>query len=465
MISGSLRLRVTLAVTLVLAVVLIAVVLVVEALFTRSTVQDENNLIKDRVQLANQLQKQRPALTAEQLYLRLSLGGLVLVRITEPSGNQVGSKMTQAASTPAPKTVTYHDGTRITIFVNAETRPEATLRNVLAFVGIGALAVTALVLIFTVRFALSPLDAMTNLARSITSGNRGRRLAPRRTDTELGRTAAAFDGMLDALEGAELRSRQAELQAKQAEARTRQFVADAAHELRTPVAGLQAVAESVLQQGLDTDPEERERMLLLMVRESRRAGRLVDDLVALARIDAGLDLQHEPVDLRALADAEADRTRVLAAGLTVDVDGPSVVVPGDPQRLAQVLANLMNNARQAMGGEGRLTVSVGAAAGFAHLVVADDGPGVPEADRERIFDRLVRLDEARASASGGSGLGLPIARGICRAHGGDLRCEAPPPGYQGAVFRITLPLPAAMDAPTVTFTAITEPLRRSHQPR
>jgi signal transduction histidine kinase len=446
--SGSLRLRVTLSVTIALAVVLIALVVVVNALFSRQTVQDETNLIRDRVQLANQLEKQR--LAPEQLYARLSLGGLVLVRVTEPSGLVLGPKLAKAATTPAPKTVNYRNGTKITVFADAETGPQTNLRRLLIIVGISALVVTAVGLIFIVRFALRPLDQMATLARHIAGGDRGRRLAPERTDTELGRTAAAFDNMLDELEGAEQ-------QARRAESRTRQFVADAAHELRTPVAGLQAVAESVLQQNADTDPEERDRMLLLLVREARRAGRLVDDLLALARIDAGLDLQHEPVDLRYLADAEADRTRVLAAGLAVTVDGPSAVVSGDPQRLAQVLANLMNNARQATGGQGHIFLTVGAAGGFAHLTVIDDGPGVPEADRERIFDRLVRLDEARASASGGSGLGLPIARGICRAHGGDLRCEPPPPGHQGAVFRITLPLPTTLDAPTIAFAPVTNP--------
>jgi two-component system OmpR family sensor kinase len=444
--SGSLRLRVTLLVTIALAVVLVALVVVVDALFGNQTVRDETNLIRDRVQLANQLEKQR--LAPEQLYSRLSVGGLISVRITAPSGVAVGPKNVQAATNPAPRTVTYRNGTKITFFADAETRPQANLRRLLLIVGISALVVTGFGLIFLVRFALRPLDHMATLARSIAGGDRGRRLAPTRTDTEIGSTAEAFDNMLDALEGAELKARNAEQ-------RTRQFVADAAHELRTPVAGLQAVAESVLQQNADTDPEERDRMLLLLVRESRRAGRLVDDLLALARIDAGLDLQHKPVDLRHLADAEADRTRVLAPEITVAVDGPSVVVPGDPQRLAQVLANLMNNARQASGGQGHITLSVGAAAGFAHLVVADDGPGVPEDERERIFDRLVRLDEARASASGGSGLGLPIARGICRAHGGDLRCEAPPPGYHGAVFRITLPLPDQLDTPTISFPSIT----------
>ncbi|MFC0433440.1 cell wall metabolism sensor histidine kinase WalK [Kutzneria buriramensis] len=443
--SGSLRLRVTLSVTIALAVVLVALVVVIDALFGQQTVRDETNLIRDRVQLARQLEKQR--LSPEQLYTRLSIGGLISVRITAPSGLVAGTKNVEPAATPPPVTVTYRNGIKITFSADAETKPQANLRRLLVIVGVCALVVTAFGLIFLVRFALRPLDHMATLARSIAGGDRGRRLAPERTDTEIGSTAEAFDNMLDELEGAELKARNAEQ-------RTRQFVADAAHELRTPVAGLQAVAESVLQQNADTDPEERDRMLLLLVRESRRAGRLVDDLLALARIDAGLDLQHEPVDLRHLADAEADRTRVLAPELAVAVDGPSVVVPGDPQRLAQVLANLMNNARQASGGQGHITLSVGAAGGFAHLVVADDGPGVPDAERERIFDRLVRLDEARASASGGSGLGLPIARGICRAHGGDLACEAPPPGHRGAVFRITLPLPDQLDAPTIAFAPI-----------
>jgi signal transduction histidine kinase len=437
--SGSLRLRVTLSVTVALAVVLIGLVVVVDALFGRQTLQDQTNLIRDRVQLAVQLEKQR--LQPEQLYARLSLGGLILVRLTAPSGIAYGKP---PAADATARTVTYRNGTRITFYADSETRPQANLHRLLLVVGISALAITAFGLIFLVRFALRPLDHMATLARSIAAGDRGRRLAPTRTDTELGRTAAAFDSMLDELEGAEQHARRAE-------SRTRQFVADAAHELRTPIAGLQAVAESVLQQSPETDPEERDRMLLLLVRESRRAGRLVDDLLALARIDAGLDLQHEPVDLRHLADAEADRTRVLAPDLAISVDGPSVVVSGDPQRLAQVLANLMNNARQATGGSGGIALTIGAAAGYAHLIVTDSGPGVPEADRERVFDRLVRLDEARASSSGGSGLGLPIARGICRAHGGDLRCEAPPAGHTGAVFRITLPLPVTLDAPTIAF--------------
>ena len=269
---------------------------------------------------------------------------------------------------------------------------------------------------------------MTALARSITRGNRGRRLAPARTDTELGRTAAAFDDMLDELEGAEH-------QARTSEARTRQFVADAAHELRTPLAGVQAVAEAAMAPGLGA--EERERMHLLLLRESHRAGRLVDDLLVLARIDAGIELRREPVELLALARGEVERVRLLDPEHAITVDGEAVTITGDAARLGQVLDNLLENARRYTGGGGAIAVQVFGGE-VAHLLVTDNGPGVPPADRERIFDRLVRLDEARSTHDGGAGLGLAIARGIARAHGGELRC-IDPPGGTGAAFELTLP--------------------------
>jgi signal transduction histidine kinase len=272
---------------------------------------------------------------------------------------------------------------------------------------------------------------MTGLARSITRGDRGRRLAPSRTDTELGRTAAAFDAMLDELEGAEAAARASE-------ARTRQFVADAAHELRTPLAGVQAVAEAAIAPGLPL--EERERLHLLLLRETRRAGRLVDDLLVLARLDAGIELRREPVDVLELAEVEAERVRLLAPDRTVEVSGEPATVSGDAARLGQVLANLLDNARRYSGADGRIDVSV-TANGWVTVLVADSGPGVPPEDRERIFDRLVRLDQARTESGtpdGGAGLGLAIARGFARAHGGDLRCVEPADG-KGAAFVLTLP--------------------------
>jgi two-component system OmpR family sensor kinase len=319
------------------------------------------------------------------------------------------------------------DGSQLTLVASGGpvSGAQQALRRILIVLSLAALAVAGIVMLLTTRVALAPLDAMTAVARSITGGDRGRRLAPARTDTELGRTAAAFDAMLDELEGAEAAARASE-------ARTRRFVADAAHELRTPIAGVQAVAEAAL--APDMAPEDRERLHLLMLRESRRAGRLVDDLLVLARLDAGLELRREPVDLLELAGTEAERARFVASDQQVEVRGEPVPVVGDASRLAQVLGNLLDNARR-HAGPGAVTVTV-SGGDPATVLVTDDGPGVPPADRERIFDRLVRLDEARGE-DGGAGLGLAIARGIARAHGGDLRCVDPPSG-RGAAFELSL---------------------------
>jgi signal transduction histidine kinase len=312
---------------------------------------------------------------------------------------------------------------------------QSRLSWVLAGAIAGAILLIAAGLWFGVLRALAPLDSMTRLAREIAHGERGRRLSPSRSDTELGRTAAAFDEMLDALEGAEAR-------AQSSERRLRDFVGDAAHELRTPVAGIRAIAEAVLHQPAGADPAERERMLVLLAREAQRAGRLVDDLLDLARIDAGLTLRREPVDLRELTRTQLDRVRMLHPDIDFHLDGTPTPVTADPERVGQVLVNVLSNACHAMPAGGTVTVDVGASAGTAQVTVADTGPGVPPEQREHIFDRLTRLDTARARRTEGAGLGLAIARGIARAHGGDLRCTDPQPGHPGAVFVLHLPTAA-----------------------
>ncbi|WP_111768575.1 HAMP domain-containing sensor histidine kinase [Nakamurella deserti] len=332
------------------------------------------------------------------------------------------------------------DGTLLTVAVDTAGigQVRGQLRAVLYPLLIGALVLAGLLLLVATRTALRPLDRMTALAGSITGGQRGRRLGPSRTDTELGRTAAAFDGMLDALEGAEAAARQSER-------RTRQFVADAAHELRTPIAGVRAAAEAVLSAGADVAAQERERLELLVVREARRAGRLVEDLLSLAGIESGLALRVEPVELSALLAAEVERTRLVGrAGLGVELDARPCTVPADPVRLGQVVANLLDNARRYTDRPGRVRVHLDRDPDGVRVLVVDDGPGVPAADRERIFDRLVRLDRARVQetvtgSTSGSGLGLSIARGIARAHGGDLLCVEPPAPWTGAAFVLSLP--------------------------
>lgn len=414
----SLRRRVTVAALAVVAAVLVGLVIGVDALFATQSQRDLDQVLLEKSRVAQQLVKQR--VRGPELVDRLENRG-VRVHLVMPDGRTYGQvpdgvRREFRRGLPDGSVITFYGDT--SVLTEAQTR----LRKLLLATALAALAVTALALVGVVRRALAPLDAMTTLARSIAAGGRGARLDPARTDTELGRTAAAFDDMLDSLEGSE--------------ARTRRFVADAAHELRTPIAGVQAVAEALVH---SSGVEERERLNLLLVREARRAGRLVDDLLQLARIDAGLELQREPVDLLGLAEAEVSRTRVLAPELDISASGSPAVVSGDPERLAQVLANLCDNARQAVGPSGRVRLAVSTRGASAELVVADDGPGVPAAERERIFDRLVRLDEARDRRRGGSGLGLPIARGVVRAHGGELSCVEPEDG-SGAAFRVLLPL-------------------------
>lgn len=165
----------------------------------------------------------------------------------------------------------------------------------------------------------------------------------------------------------------------------------------------------------------------------------------MARIDAGPQLRRSPVDLGDLVATETERSVLLAPSLAVRRTGlPNLVVAADPTRVAQVLSNLLDNARRHTPVGGEVTVDLAREGEVAALTVIDTGPGIAEADHERIFGRLVRLDDARDRDSGGAGLGLAIARGLARAHGGDLVCL---PRDGGARFRLTLPAGPLAAAP------------------
>lgn len=432
----SLRRRVTLTAATVSGIALIVVAIIVHSLFAVVVSRTEATTLTDRVQLARQLARQGTA--PGTLIARIDSRS-VRARLVLADGRAYGSLTPhrEAENVAAARRVVLTgpgqlDRARLTVQIDEPLL--ARVRSRLVWVLITAVAAALLLIAgglwFGVRRALAPLDSMTRLARDIARGHRGSRLSPDRTDTELGRTASAFDEMLDALEGAESRARASEQQ-------LRAFVGDAAHELRTPVAGIRAIAEAVLHEPADADPEERQRMYLLLAREAQRAGRLVEDLLDMARIDAGLQLHSEPVDLYELTGIQLDRVRMLHPGVEFRLDGQPVRTIADSERIGQILVNVLNNACQAMPAGGTVTVHVEARDELARITIADTGPGIAPADRERVFDRLVRLDAARAARSGGSGLGLPIARGIARAHGGDLRCIEPENG-RGARFLLTL---------------------------
>ncbi|GGF10097.1 sensor histidine kinase [Williamsia phyllosphaerae] len=439
--TRSLRTRVTVIAVAVLAVVLTAVIAIAGTLFTVAAHRDVNNLLADRVTYARQLA--RTAATPEGFIARID-GRSVRAQLTLSDGTVVGKPLPPSES--EARRVIKLRGTRawardaeVTFSVDNRLLDGVQSRLLWGMVitGLCALVLTAVLLLVGVRYALAPLDAMTALARSIARGHRGERLSPQRRDTELGRTAVAFDDMLDSLEGAEARERSAQQS-------VRRFVADAAHELRTPITGVQAIAETLLQQDRDTPVDEREQLCVLLVQETRRAGRLVDDMVDMARIDAGLTLSPSPTDLLSLVADQVARVAVIHPDIAVTVRGDPVPLVADAGRISQVVANLVDNACQAATTGGSVAASVYSTPGWAHLEVADTGPGVAAADRERIFERMVRLDDSRDRRSGGSGLGLAVARGLARSHGGELvlvDAGHNGPGLSGAVFRLDLPLP------------------------
>lgn len=311
------------------------------------------------------------------------------------------------------------------------------LRGLMIGAGLVTLLLAALLLIAVSRAALRPLDRLTALANAITTGDRGRRLRPDRTDTELGRAASAFDGMLDALELSEHRARHAADTAQRAETATRRFLVDAAHELRTPIAGIQVAAEQVAHSASEHRDDGQYRRASLLLSDARRAGRLVSDMLDLSRIDAGLALELHDMDVAAVLDGEADRAAMLAPQVSVTRTGLTTLhLDADATRLSQIVSNLLDNARRYTPAGGAITVDLRAPEGLAEITITDTGPGIPDDQRDNIFERLVRLDPGRARDHGGAGLGLAIARALARAHGGELACL---PHEGGAQFRLTLP--------------------------
>ena len=203
--------------------------------------------------------------------------------------------------------------------------------------------------------------------------------------------------------------------ARESDRRSRDFLAFAAHQLRTPVSGIRASAEALLLGG-DRDPDE-ERLLGNLVTESARAGRLVANLLRIARLDQGEEFPAGPVDVVALSASAAAEAAGRAPGLEVDVDTPtngSVVIRVSADALHEAVANLLDNARRHA--RSRIGVAVTADARSVTITVDDDGGGVPPGFEEQVFERFFSAD-----TGGGSGLGLPIARGLVRSQGGDLR--------------------------------------------
>ena len=272
--------------------------------------------------------------------------------------------------------------------------------------------------------ALAPVERMRRQVADVSATTLGRRLDEPRVDDEVGRLARTMNGMLDRLEDAQVAQRR--------------FVSDASHELKSPLAALRQYAEVALRH-----PERvgRAELAEVVLAEGGRLERLVQGMLVLARADEGaLRLDVREVDLDDLLLAESRRLRDTGR-VAVDATGVAAArMHGDAGLLAQLVRNLVDNAARHARSRVALGVSMADAGGTAVLTVCDDGPGIPPAERERVFERFVRLDDARARDTGGSGLGLAIVREIATAHGGRVRIEDAAGG--GACVRVELPADA-----------------------
>jgi two-component system OmpR family sensor kinase len=319
---------------------------------------------------------------------------------------------------------------------------DATMARLMIYeIGGGAVVLLLLagVASVVIRRSLRPLAQVEQAAEQIAAGDLSQRVPEGHPRTEVGSLSMSFNSMVAQIETAFTARSQSEAQARASEQRMRRFVADASHELRTPLTSIRGFAElyrqGALPAGADVD-----RAMSRVESEARRMGELVDDLLLLARLDQQRPLDRTPVDLLAVVGNVVHDLQAAAPNriIRLETDGVDCSVEGDASRLAQVFANLATNALIHTPTATTITLRVTTQAGQAVVDVADNGPGIAEADRAQIFERFYRADSSRTRASGGSGLGLSIVAGLVQAHGGTVQATETPGG--GATFRVWLPL-------------------------
>ncbi|MEA2566530.1 MAG: two-component system, OmpR family, sensor kinase [Actinomycetota bacterium] len=323
------------------------------------------------------------------------------------------------------------------IVVTASLKPiRDTLEHLLVVevaVGLGVLVLTGGLGLALARQATRPLEEIAATADAIAAGDMDRRVPPGRSGSETGRVARALNAMLAQIQDAFTRR-------DATEARLRTFVADASHELSTPLTSIRGYAE-LFHRGLQNRPEDLAKALQRIESEATRMGLLVDELLTLASFDAGRPLARDPVDLRSIAHDAAVDLRAVDPTRQVDLDAAHpVIVVGDEARLRQVAANLVSNVRRHTPAGTSVTVRAHQENGVGLLEVADTGPGMTGEQAAKVFDRFYRVDKARSRAVGGAGLGLAIVASIAEAHGGQASVKTRE--GKGTTFTVAIPLAA-----------------------
>lgn len=300
------------------------------------------------------------------------------------------------------------------------------------------LAALGFVAYWVLRQGVRPLDEIAATADAIAAGDLSRRVEHPVADTEAGRVGVAFNRMLAQIED-DIRQRDA------SEQRLKRFVADASHELRTPLTSIRGYADLWRQGGLRAESALDDAMTRIEG-ESARMGRLVEDLLLLARLDEGIPLQRGPVDLARIAHDIVADAHVVDPDRPFTVDAPEpVIVIGDDDRLRQAIGNLVANARTHTPADVPVHVQVRRVGTEAVVSVRDEGPGMDVATAARVFERFYRADPSRSRAQGGSGLGLSIVQAVVAALGGTVALDTAP--GQGATFTIRMPLSSSLPPP------------------
>jgi two-component system, OmpR family, sensor kinase len=355
-------------------------------------------------------------------------------------------------------------------------------------IGLVVVCILALAIVIVVRASLRPLVDIEETAGEIAAGHLNQRVPERDPRTEIGSLGRSLNTMLSQIETAFHKQEESEAAAHRSEERMRRFVADASHELRTPVTAIRGFAEYYRQRGglvrhWDQDeaegtpgsgaaggpaeagltPADLDRIMQRVEKEAARMGLLVEDLLLLARLDQQRPLARQPVDLLSLAGDAVHDARLLAPTRTIDLSvqpGAAFLVIGDEARLRQVIGNLMSNALthtpdgtpvEVSVSSGTLDPQAGDHTPAVILDVTDHGPGMTPEQAHRVFERFYRADQARTRTTagrttGGTGLGLAIVRALVVAQGGVASVRTAV--GQGATFRIALPLaPEALGNP------------------
>jgi len=285
---------------------------------------------------------------------------------------------------------------------------------------------------------LAPIGRITGVAREIQATDLSRRIRLQGPNDELKQLADTFDAMLARIDAAF--------------AAQQQFLADASHELRNPLAIIRTNADLAL---TDKDPQvdELRQAVVVVKRASDRMARLVDDLLALARRESPT-FAIEQVDLgRAVSEASEEfLAPAEARGIVLDrAVAPGVVVMGDADALKRAVANLLENAVRLAPSGSRIRLAVGSERGLAWIAVSDEGPGIAPEHQPRVFDRFWRADKGRSRADGGTGLGLSIVRQIAQSHGGDVQLQSKL--GVGSTFTIWLPVANVSNDPARNLTS------------